>query len=93
MPGGTATASCTVETEINPNSPTTFTVTIMGINGTLSHSVTLTVVVTHNPVQSDPLQVATLQVAPTTAFTSGTINPQSARHDVQTFQRLSQDED
>ena len=93
LPGGTATATCTVEAEINPDSPTTFTVTIMGINGTLSHSVTITVVVTHNPVPSDSEQVATHEVAPTTAITSRAIGRQCAKNHVDVFQRFSQDKD
>jgi len=91
MPGGTSTANCTIEAEINPDTPTTFTVTIKGVNGTLSHSVTLTVVVTHNPVESDPPQVAPLQVALTTAITSST-RVSHARNHAQIFHKILHDE-
>ncbi|OLD09219.1 MAG: hypothetical protein AUI95_01400 [Crenarchaeota archaeon 13_1_40CM_3_52_4] len=59
MPGATVKIRCFVEPEINPDSQTTFTVTIigrfgaLGSTGFLSHSVTITVTVTHAPTPSD----------------------------------------
>src|SRR5882762_5557381 len=59
MPGATVKIRCFVEPEINSDSQTTFTVTItgrfgaFGSTGFLSHSVTITVTVTHAPTVSD----------------------------------------
>src|SRR5256886_826458 len=59
MPGATVKIRCFVEPEINPDSQTTFTVTIigrfgaLGSTGFLSHSVTITVTVAHAPTPSD----------------------------------------
>ncbi len=45
-PGETSNAKCTVEPEISPASPATYVVTIRVTNGSLSHSITIPVVVT-----------------------------------------------
>src|SRR5437667_375373 len=59
MPGATVKIRCFVEPEVNPDSQTTFTVKItgrfgaLGSTGFLSHSVTITVTVTHAPTPSE----------------------------------------
>ena len=59
-PGATVTVKCFVEPEINPDSPTTFRVTITAVTAVTrspSHSVVFTVTVTHfsAPSENDPI--------------------------------------
>src|SRR5207249_4553957 len=64
MPGATVKIRCFVEPETNPDTTTTFIMTItgrsgaMGIGTFLSHSVTITVTVTHAPMPPEDNQDA-----------------------------------
>jgi len=72
LPGGTRKATCFVESEINPDTSTTFTVTITGVAPLTgqSHSVIITVTVIHNPNignedQNGPLGAPSTTFSPT----------------------------